>query len=91
MKRINVIRVDDEQHLDTLAENSALNNTSYPELRREKEVLKLIADGLSAKEVANKLFISIHTAINHRKNLISKFQVKNTAQLIKVASKYFWL
>ncbi len=59
--------------------------------RREKEVLILIADGLSAKEVANKLFISIHTAINHRKNLISKFQVKNTAQLIKVASKYFWL
>jgi len=59
--------------------------------RREKEVLHLIADGFSAKEVADKLFISIHTAINHRKNLIVKFRVKNTAELIKVASKYFWL
>ncbi len=54
---------------------------------REKEVLKLIADGFSSKQIADRLFISNHTAISHRKHLIEKFKVKNTAQLIKEASK----
>lgn len=39
VKKINATIVNDEQHLDALAENSGLNATSYPELRREKEVL----------------------------------------------------
>jgi DNA-binding CsgD family transcriptional regulator len=54
---------------------------------RETEVLMLIADGFSSKQIAQKLFISNHTAISHRKHLIEKFKVKNTAQLIKEASK----
>ena len=58
---------------------------------REKEVLKLIADGYATKEIANKLEISFHTVESHRKNLIQKFEVKNSAELVKVASKYYWL
>ncbi len=54
---------------------------------REKEVLKLVADGFSSKQIADRLFISDHTAISHRKNLIEKFKVKNTAHLIKRASR----
>lgn len=54
---------------------------------REEEVLKLIAEGYSSKQIADQLFISNHTAISHRKHLIEKFKVKNTAQLIKKASK----
>jgi DNA-binding CsgD family transcriptional regulator len=54
---------------------------------REKEVLRLIGEGYSSREIADRLFISIHTAITHRKHLIEKFAVKNTAQLIKEASK----
>ncbi|MDO7174052.1 response regulator transcription factor [Mariniflexile sp. AS56] len=54
---------------------------------REKEVLNLVADGYSSKQIADRLFISNHTAISHRKNLIEKFKVKNTAQLIKRASR----
>lgn len=53
---------------------------------REEEVLKLIADGYSSKQIAIRLFISDHTVISHRKHLIKKFRVKNTAQLIKRAS-----
>ncbi len=53
--------------------------------RREQEVLGLIANGFSSKEIADILFISNHTAISHRKNLIEKFKVKNTAHLIKKA------
>jgi DNA-binding NarL/FixJ family response regulator len=55
---------------------------------REKEVLQLIADGLTNPQVAKKLFISLHTVDSHRKNLLAKFKVNNTAGLIKLASKY---
>jgi DNA-binding CsgD family transcriptional regulator len=59
--------------------------------KREKEVLVLIAEGFSSKQIADELYISNHTAIKHRKNLIEKFKVKNTAQLIKEASRFFLL
>jgi DNA-binding NarL/FixJ family response regulator len=56
--------------------------------RREKEVLELIANGFTNNEMAQKLFISITTVDTHRKNLLAKFNVKNTALLIKAALQY---
>ncbi len=56
--------------------------------RREKEVLALIADGLTNNEIAEKLFISSTTVDTHRKNLLTKFEVKNTATLIRLAAQY---
>jgi len=56
--------------------------------RREKEVLQLIAEGLINKEIAEKLFISTTTVDTHRNSLLSKFDVKNTANLIKLAAQY---
>jgi DNA-binding NarL/FixJ family response regulator len=53
--------------------------------QREKEVLKLIAEEYTTKEIAEKLFISHRTAENHRCSLIQKLDVKNTVGLIKVA------
>ncbi len=53
--------------------------------RREKEVLELIADGLTNTEIAEKLFLNVTTIDSHRKNMITKFDVKNTAALIKLA------
>ena len=53
--------------------------------RREKEVLNLIADGLTNHEIAEKLFISPLTVDSHRKNLITKLGARNTASLIKLA------
>ncbi len=50
--------------------------------RREKEVLQLIAEGLTNTEIAQKLFISIPTVNTHRKSLLEKFDAKNTATLI---------
>ena len=52
---------------------------------REREVLHLIAHEYSSKEVAMKLFISYETANTHRRNIISKLGVKNTAGMIRVA------
>ncbi len=55
--------------------------------RREKEVLELIADGMTNNEIAQKLFISCTTVDTHRKNLLAKFNTKNTASLIKTAAQ----
>ncbi|MFZ1532515.1 MAG: response regulator transcription factor [Chitinophagaceae bacterium] len=55
---------------------------------REKEVLDLIADGFTNPQIAEKLFLSLHTVDSHRKNLLTKFGINNTASLIKLAAKY---
>lgn len=59
--------------------------------KREFQVLQLIAYGNSSKMIADKLFISVHTAARHRSNLLEKFSAKNTAELIWTASKQYWL
>ncbi len=53
--------------------------------RREKEVLELIANGMTNNEIAQKLFISVTTVDTHRKNLLAKFDSRNIASLIKMA------
>lgn len=55
--------------------------------RREKEVLRLIAEGLTNAEISEKLFISIPTVNTHRKSLLEKFEAKNTAILIGKATR----
>lgn len=68
-----------------LKSTSRLQQQVPPLTRREKEILALIADGLTNNQIAAKLFISIDTVDSHRKNLHSKLNVKNTAQLIRFA------
>ena len=53
--------------------------------RREKEILGLIAEGLTNNEIAQQLFISNTTVETHRKNILAKFKAKNIASLIKMA------
>ena len=53
--------------------------------RREKEVLELIADGLTNKEIGTRLFISALTVKTHRKNCMVKLHAKNAAGLVKLA------
>lgn len=55
---------------------------------REKEVLALIAEGLTNNAIAEQLFISPLTVDSHRKNLLAKFGVKNTAAMLKVAMEH---
>ncbi len=55
--------------------------------RREKEVLQLIAEGFTNAEISAKLFISIPTVNTHRKSILEKLEVKNTATLIGKATK----
>jgi DNA-binding NarL/FixJ family response regulator len=52
---------------------------------REREVLKLIAEGKSNKEIGKILFISVHTVERHRANIMNKLGLKKTADLVKYA------
>lgn len=53
---------------------------------RETEIIYLIADGMTNQQIAEKLFLSVHTVDTHRKNMLSKLGLKNTAALVKYAS-----
>jgi DNA-binding NarL/FixJ family response regulator len=62
------------------------SDTGKPILtRREKEILILIAEGLTNAEMAEKLFVSQWTIDSHRKSIMTKLNTKNTAMLIKYA------
>ncbi|MCZ4223343.1 response regulator [Pedobacter rhodius] len=66
-----------------------LYTTSYTKLtRREIEILKLIASGITTPNIARQLFLSKFTVENHRKNLLQKLNAKNVAELISTASQH---
>jgi len=50
---------------------------------REKEILTYIAEGFSSKQIAARLFISINTVANHRRNMLHKKGAKTSAELIR--------
>jgi len=70
--------------------SQALRKEKMPAIvltRREKEVLELIADGMTNPEIAQQLFISVSTVDTHRTNLLAKLEAKNTASLVRIAAQ----
>lgn len=66
--------------------NTLEKNSLLPVLtKREKEILKLVAEGQTNPQISRQLFISIDTVDTHRKNLYTKLNVNNTALLIRYA------
>jgi DNA-binding NarL/FixJ family response regulator len=57
----------------------------------EIEIVKLIADGLTTKEIASRKNISHHTVNTHRKNIFRKVEVSNASELIMLAIKSGWI
>jgi DNA-binding NarL/FixJ family response regulator len=69
-----------------LAEYQQSAKTELPVLTpREKEILELIAEGYTNPQIAEKIFLSQFTVDSHRKNILAKLNVKNTASLIRLA------
>ena len=64
------------------------DHTSIDFSRREAEVLALIAQGYTNKEIADKLFTSRRTIEGHRQAMINKTKVRNSAELIRFAVKH---
>ena len=64
---------------------AADNNTNLT--KREIEIIKLIAEGLTSQQMADKLFISHRTVETHRANLMKKMNVKNAVELVRKAQQ----
>ncbi len=67
-----------QQELDENSDQADMNNLS----RRELDIIKLIKEGLSSKEIAVQLDISLKTVEVHRYNILKKLKLKNTAALV---------
>lgn len=71
--------------------NGATNGSDDPAYQalteREREILKLVSEGLTNGEVADKLNISVRTVETHRANVMKKLDVKNHSEMIKYAIK----
>ena len=79
-------------YIDSLMGDSKSKNKSHsyiPDLtKREKEVLDLISEEYTTQEISKKLYISTNTVETHRKNLMNKFQVRNSVGLVKKALEF---
>lgn len=89
---INVIHkvASGEKHFSAEVTAQLMNNFSQKSpldalTKREKEILALIAQGLTDKEIAEKVFLSPLTATTHRKNILSKLGLKNKVELTRFA------
>jgi len=90
IKAINIV-VRGDKFLSSEAANTIRENkdAKIPVITpREKEVLLLIAEGLTNNAIAEKLFISTTTVDTHRNSLLSKFEVRNTANLVRLAAQF---
>lgn len=65
-----------------------ITDANYSSLTpREQEILRLLAEGLSSKEIAEKLFISPKTVENHRANIMNKLDLHTTIELVRYAAR----
>lgn len=78
-KRDSIVKTVEKHFKISSPNNSKTDNTLS---ERELDVLKLLAIGKANKEIAEDLFISVHTVISHRKNISNKLGVKSTAALV---------
>jgi DNA-binding NarL/FixJ family response regulator len=65
--------------------------TAQPLTVRQREILKLIAEGKSNKEIGDLLFISVRTVERHRANMMSKLNIRNTAELVQYALRKHYI
>ncbi len=75
-----------EEVKEIISKPSVKELIGFPRLtKREKEILKMVTEGKTSVMIADELFLSPLTIDTHRKNLMHKFGVNNTAELIKIA------
>ena len=73
-----------------IAENNMVGSVDKP-TPREIQVIEQIAKGLSNKEIAEFLFLSEHTIKAHRRNLIKKYQLRSSSELIAMSLRLKWI
>jgi DNA-binding NarL/FixJ family response regulator len=74
--------------MESPAKEAVITDAGYETLTpREQEVMCLLAEGFSANETAEKLFISPKTVENHRSNIMNKLGIHSTHELVRYAAK----
>lgn len=84
-----IIFIDDEKAVIFSKIETLIRESAGPDFKiiqnelseREKSILKLVSKGLTNKEIAEKLFLSAHTVITHRKNITAKLGIKTISGL----------
>ncbi len=77
-----------EKLMDAPEKEGKISDAAYETLSpREQEVMVLLSEGLSAKQIADKLFISPKTVENHRTNILRKLNLHSTLELVKYAAR----
>lgn len=93
LKAINTIYKGDNYFNKSISDtilNSLMNKPKQENkslTKREKEIINLVVDGLSNKEIADKLCISIRTVDSHKNNIMQKLNLKSSVELVKYAIK----
>ena len=83
-----------DELLDLLLKSDERSNSSEEPVQltaSELEIVRLISEGLTTKEIASRKFISFHTVISHRKNIFRKLGVTSVSELIIFAIKSGWI
>ena len=74
--------------IESPMEEAKITDAAYGALTpREQEVMRVLAEGLTTKEIAEKLFISRKTVENHRSNIMSKLGLHSTMELVRYAAR----
>ncbi len=69
-------------------DDSDSGDDKYKQLsEREKEIFLLLAEGISTREIGEKLFISVKTVGTHKQNILEKLELKNNSDIVKYALK----
>ena len=77
-----------DRNFNTLSKIPLFKQTYFPDKisdtlsKREIQILQFMREGFNSREIAEKLFISVNTIHNHRKNMLAKTSAKNTAELL---------
>lgn len=88
---LSFIGLEGEPSFHHLQNNLALTNQNEIFSTREKEILRLVAEGYTSEQIAEKLNRSIFTIRNHRKNILQKSGCRNVSELLVKAIKEAWI
>ncbi|WP_317614762.1 LuxR C-terminal-related transcriptional regulator [Elizabethkingia anophelis] len=86
-----LIGLDDEPSFFNIQPDDTFTKSYDIFTKREREILKCIVEGKSSKEIAEELFLSLHTVNTHRKNILAKASVKTPVDLVNKAIKEGWV
>lgn len=86
-----IIGLDGEPSYFNIQEEDVFNKSYDLFTNREREILKYIVEGKSSKDIAGKLFISIHTVNTHRKNILNKAGAKTPLDLLRKVMSEGWI